>query len=83
MGSFWGRVGYFFNLHFGNSFSLDHREEELQFKISLTHVLHCLREKRMKFENGIAIANNFSPVQTNFKNEITEKLVSLFKKKKV
>ena len=39
-----GGVGYFFNLHFGNSFSLDHREEELQFKISLTHVLHCLRK---------------------------------------
>ena len=35
---------YFFNLHFGDSFSLDHREEELQFKISLTHVLHCLRK---------------------------------------
>ena len=25
-------------------FLLDHREEELQFKISLTHVLHCLRK---------------------------------------
>ena len=33
----------------------------------------------MKFKNGIAIAKNFSPVQTNFKNEITEKLVTLFK----
>ena len=36
----------------------------------------------MKFKNGIAIAKNFSPVQTNFKNEITEKLVTLLKKKK-
>ena len=35
----------------------------------------------MKFKNGIAIAKNFSPVQTNFKNEITETLVTLFKKK--
>ena len=35
----------------------------------------------MKFKNGIAIAKNFSPVQTNFKNEITEKLVTLFKTK--
>ena len=41
------------------------------------------KEKRMKFKNGIAIAKNFSPVQTNFKNEITKKLVILFKKKKV
>ena len=84
MGSFGGvgGGGYSFNLHFGDSFLLDHREEELQFKISLTHVLHCLREKRMKFKNGIAIAKNFSPVQTNFKNEITEKLVTLFKKRK-
>ena len=79
-GVVWGvGGGYFFNLHF----LLDHREEELQFKISLTHVLHCLREKRIKFKNGIAIAKNFSPVQTNFKNEITEKLVTLFQKKKV
>ena len=37
----------------------------------------------MKFKNGIAIAKNFSPIQTNFKHEITEKLVTLFKKKKV
>ena len=27
-----GGGGYFFNLHFGDSFLLDHREEELQFK---------------------------------------------------
>ena len=37
----------------------------------------------MKFKNGIVIAKNFSPVQMNFKNEVTEKLVTLFKKKKV
>ena len=40
------------------------------------------KEKRMKFKNGIAIAKNFSPVQTNFKNEITQKLLTLFKKKR-
>ena len=39
-----GEGEYFFNVHFGDSFSLDHREEELQFKISLTHVLHCLKK---------------------------------------
>ena len=41
------------------------------------------KEKRMKFKNGIAIAKNVSPVQNNLKNEITEKLITLFKKKKV
>ena len=33
------------------------------------------KEKRMKFKNGIAIVKNFSSVQT-------EKLVTLFKKKR-
>ena len=32
-----------FYLHFGDSCLLDHRQEELHFKLSLTHVLHCLR----------------------------------------
>ena len=32
-----------FYFHFGDSFLLDHRQEELHFKLSLTHVLHCLR----------------------------------------
>ena len=32
-----------FYLHFGDSFLLDHRQEELHFKLSLTHVLNCLR----------------------------------------
>ena len=32
-----------FYLRFGDSFLLDHRQEELHFKLSLTHVLHCLR----------------------------------------
>ena len=27
-----------FYLHFGDSFLLDHRQEELHFKLSLTHV---------------------------------------------
>ena len=67
MGSF-GRVGgggYFF-------------KEELQFKNQPDTCFALFKEKRMKFKNGIAIAKNVSPVQNNFKIEITEKLVTLF-----
>ena len=49
-GGWEGGGGYFFNLHFGDSFLLDHREEELQFKISLTRVLHCLGKNECSFK---------------------------------
>ena len=49
-GGWEGGRGYFFNLHFGDSFLLDHREDELQFKISLTHVLYCLGKNECSFK---------------------------------
>ena len=43
-----------FYLHFGDSFLLDHQQEELHFKLSLTHVVHCLRSNN-EVKNGIAV----------------------------